>query len=118
MTAGNRYPTPVANANAEAECPDGNDSEVGIPTCRSSGTRAPSRSGRSLRPSRLAPWLTTALLTATQARPCAAARAPGRPPNTASRPAVAIQIPDLSAARDRRLIPASRAGVGVRAMAL
>ena len=36
----------VAKANADAECPDGNDVEPGILTCRAPGTPAPARSGR------------------------------------------------------------------------
>lgn len=39
-------PTPVANAKAAAECPKGNERELGIRTWRGSGTSPARRSGR------------------------------------------------------------------------
>jgi len=55
---GSSYPTAVANANAEALCPDGSDDDVGIRTQRSLGTTAASRCGRA----RANSGLTTMLL--------------------------------------------------------
>ena len=45
-SAGTTEETPAVNAAAEAECPDGNDAEVGMATRRDSGTPAASASGR------------------------------------------------------------------------
>lgn len=39
------WPTPVANAQAAAECPKGNERELGIRTWRGSGTSPARRSG-------------------------------------------------------------------------
>jgi hypothetical protein len=61
--------------------------------------------------------LTAALLTATAASPCTAARRPDRPPTTARKVAAEIQIRDLSAALDSRVMPWSSSGVGVSAIA-
>ena len=50
----------VANANADAEWPDGNEVESGIRTCRTPGTPAPARSGRARRPTGLMARFTSA----------------------------------------------------------
>ena len=54
-----------ANAKPDAECPDGNEVEVGILTRRASGTSSPSRSGRARSASVLNARLTTADVTPT-----------------------------------------------------
>ena len=77
------------NANAAAECPDGNDSEVGILTRRATACCARG-SGLARRQIRLTATLTTALVTAIELRPCAAARGPGRPPDGCQHPATPI----------------------------
>ena len=63
------WPAPVANANALAAWPEGSEREVGIRTCRASGTRSATRSGRRRRASGLATRFTTPLARAIDARP-------------------------------------------------
>lgn len=111
-TTGNRFPTPAAKANATAQWPEGNDSEVGICTCLAIGTPSPARSGRGRRPTRFTARLTRALVAATEIRPCAAARRPDRPPTSAIAAADVIYSNEWLAACDSPLIPRSSAGVG------
>ena len=86
------WPTPVANANAAAEWPEGNDVEIGIGTCRAIGTSWATRSGRRRLPSGLTTRFTNVAVTPTDASPSAAARRPRRPPATDSSPAAASEI--------------------------
>jgi hypothetical protein len=78
--AGSSRPAPVAKATAAAVWPEGNEREIGIRTWRPSGTAAPARSGLDRRASGLITAFTTAAVTATEARPEAAARRPLGPP--------------------------------------
>ena len=73
-SSGRTLPTPVANANAEAEWPDGNDELAGIGARRSAG--ASLESGRERRPSGLNTRLAAADVTAIDASPVTAARRP------------------------------------------
>ena len=61
--------------------------------------------------------LTTAEVSASEARPEAAARRPVGPPARASAPAAASESFEWSAARERRRMARSNAGVEVRAIA-
>jgi hypothetical protein len=81
--------TPVANAEADAECPDGNDVERGIATWRATGNWWVSRSGRRRPPSGFRTTFTIADVTPTDTTPLTAARRPGGPPVVASRAALA-----------------------------
>ena len=109
--------TAPANANAEAEWPDGNDVLVGIVTQRSSGTPALSRSGR---PRLLAVFMgmfTRAEFRPIAATPVRAARRPLLPPTTKIPAAIANQSIELLANPDRRRSGSSSVGVGVLAIA-
>jgi hypothetical protein len=117
-SGGRSWPTDAANANPDAECPDGNDRDDGILTWRSRGTPAPSRSGRCLAYSDLTPRFTVAEVTAIVSRPRAAARRPACPPKTAIAAATPSHRRDLSAAWESRRIGTSRSGVGVAAIAV
>src|SRR3954451_5866682 len=111
------WPTPVAKANADAECPDGRDLDVGMATWRTSGTSFISRSGLRRRATGLTAALTTAEATATDATPVQAARRPAGPPAAARTAALRRLSRERSAARESRRIARSSAGVGVRATA-
>ena len=110
-------PTATAKAAADAECPDGNDVEVGMATQRSWGTPCSCRAGRSRRPRRFIGWLLTSEAAPIAATPVAAARRPRGPPTTASRPATRNHglewLAKVVSARSGR----SRTGVESRATA-
>jgi hypothetical protein len=72
----------VANAKAAAECPDGNDADIGICTVRASGT--PARGVRPDESDPLEPKVQHHRRTAAEASPVAAARRPARPRVTVS----------------------------------
>jgi hypothetical protein len=114
---GSTPPTPVANANAAALCPEGNERVTGILTCRVIGTAAVTGSGRRRRATSLRPTLTIVAVTPTAASPPVAARRPSGPPNTASAAAAASESFEWSAARVSRPIALSSAGLGVAAIA-
>ena len=114
---GTSRPTAVAKANPDAECPEGNDVDDGMATCRSCTTRAPARSGRLREASDFTPRLTNAEDTPTAATPAAAARLPRRPPNSASAAAMATQMAERVAAFERRRSGSSSAGDSVEATA-
>src|SRR6266699_6428442 len=106
----------VAKANADAECPDGNDVDAGIRTCRCPGTPAPARSGRRLADSDFTPRLTAADVTAMARMPRPAARLPAGP--VRARPAaMPSQSFELLAELDSRRMARSMAGAGTLAMA-
>src|ERR1700690_4412032 len=84
----------VANANADAEWPEGNEVESGIRTCRTPGTPAPARSGRARRPSGLMARFTSAEVAPMASVPRPAARRPAGLPVTAITAARASQIRD------------------------
>ena len=105
----------MANAKALAAWPDGNDVDRGIRICRASGTC--SGSGRLRPPIGLSTAFTSADVAATDARPAPAARRPDGPRLTARIAAADSQRREWSAARDTVLIPRSRTGVGVAAIA-
>lgn len=90
LTPGEAIPAPVANANADAAWPDGNDVERGIATRRAIGTLWTRRSGRRLRESGLTSRLTIAEVTAIDAKPLIAARRPLGPSATANPAALPI----------------------------
>ncbi len=113
---GRTTPTAVANATADAVCPDGNEADVGIRTCRSTVTRAASRSGRARRTRRLPSRLAEADATAIAPTPTSAARR-GRFPPSARVAAMPNEILEWSAACDRWRSVRSRVGVGVAATA-
>src|ERR1700728_1098195 len=87
-------PTPLANANAAAEWPDGNDVDTGIRTWRSGGPRWAVRFGPRRRLSGLTAKLTMVAVTATEASPRAAARRPAGPHARAS------TVPEASESRE------------------
>jgi hypothetical protein len=115
--AGIAAPTPVAKANAEAECPEGQDVELGISTWRVTGTSCVSRSGRRRLPSGLSTRLTTAEVSAIAARPFSVARRPRLPPNAARSAEQPSHNLELFAARESRRSATSIPGVGVAAIA-
>ena len=78
------WPTPVANAKAAAEWPEGNERELGIRTWRASGTSPARRSGRRRRASGLTATLTTVAVTAERSEPLDGRAATGLPPASAS----------------------------------
>ena len=79
----------MANAAALAEWPDGSEVEVGTRReRRSSGTRV--RSGRGRCHTRLAPWLVSTLVTASDISPRVAPRRAAGDPVADSSPASAI----------------------------
>ena len=108
--------TAVANANAEAECPDGNDDDVGILTCRAPGTPAPERSGLPRPDSVLTPRFTRADVKAIARTPRLAERLPAGPVS-ASAQAMPSQSRDRSADLDSRRMAWSSAGAGTLATA-
>ena len=109
--------TAPANANADAEWPDGNDVEVGIGTWRSSGTPAASRSGRSRLLASFIGRFTTAELMPTATSPVAAALRPRGPPSANSGAAAPIHSFEWFASPERRRSGSSSVGVGVPAIA-
>ena len=96
VAAGDTWPTPVANAKAAAEWPEGNERELGIRTWRAAGMSTSRRSGRRRRASGLTATLTTVAVTPSEASPWAAARRPFVPLPSASSAA------DANERRDRR----------------
>ena len=105
----------MAKAKAEAEWPDGNEEEIGMRTCRASGTSV--RSGRLRRLSSLTPRFTPPGARAMAASPRTAAPRPCRPPVTASPAAQVSHSFEWSAKRDSVASSPSSDGVGVRAIA-
>ena len=110
-------PTATANAAADAECPDGNDVDVGIGTHRASGTSCCFLAGRSRAPISFIGWLTTRDAAPIAATPVAAARRPRGPPTTASTPAIRNHGLEWLAKADSWLSGRSRAGLDSRATA-
>src|SRR6266699_1030757 len=108
--------TAVANAKAAAECPEGNDVDDGIGTCRAPGTPAPARSGRRRPESVLTPRLTSAEVTPMARTPRPAARLPAGPVSAIA-PAIASHSREWSAELESRRMAASRAGAGTEATA-
>src|SRR5215469_8527172 len=106
----------VANANADAECPDGNDDDVGILTCRTPGTPTPDRSGLCRPDSDLMPRFTRADVTPMARTPRVAERRPAGPVS-ASAAAMPIHSRDRSADLDSRRMARSSAGAGTLATA-
>src|SRR5258708_24049761 len=106
----------VAKANAEAECPDGNDDDVGILTCRAPGTPAPDRSGLRRPESDLTPRFTIADVTPMATTPRVAERRPAGPVN-ASAASIPAQSRDRSADLESRRMARSSAGAGTLATA-
>ena len=116
-TTGIDPPTAPANANADAEWPDGNEVEVGIGTRRASGTPAASRSGRSRLLASFIGRFTTAELIPTAMSPVAAALRPVGPPSANSAAAAPIHSLEWFASPERRRSGPSSVGVGVPAIA-
>ena len=112
-----RAPPAATNANADAACPDGNDGDAGIGTCRAGDTRAAVRSGRARRPSSFTGTLTTSELTATAPMAVKAVRRPEVPPSAAMMPPTISHSFEWSAAFDSRRSGSSSVGVGVHAIA-
>src|SRR4051812_46432514 len=109
--------TAPANANADAEWPDGNDVEVGIGGGRPSGPPADSRSGRARRLANFIGRFTTAELRPTATSPVVAALRPLFPPNTNSGAATPSHSLEWFASAERRRSGSSSVAVGVPAIA-
>src|SRR5688500_18200734 len=93
-TTGFSSATPVANANADAECPDGNDVDVGSRARRLiCGTS--SILGRWRRHSSFAGMFVTIDVTMIAKIPRRAPRLPDRPPNAFDSAAIPSQSKDL-----------------------
>jgi hypothetical protein len=107
----------VAKANADATCPDGQDVEWGIATSRVTGTPYVSRLGRRRPASGLSKGFTTADVSATEARPPAAALRPRLSPSLDIATAEPSQSLEWSAVRESLREKTSSVGVGVAAIA-
>ncbi len=109
-STGDSNAAPVANANADAACPDGKEVEAGSLRRRlTSGTR--SINGRFRLASCFMGRFTTADVTPNATSPLSAARRPKRPPANASTVAMHVHSTDLFALRVRRGSTFSKTGL-------